>query len=386
MEIYIFGAGKLGQYVCKDLLKSNQMVLGFIDNDVTKIGRLVGTIKVIAAQEVPLEIRQTACVLVAAFNEVVQAEIISQLEKMGFKNVYLISALVWRYGTSVIKNGKFDNRYAIKVVEGENGDFLPVLPYLETHIMDGGCLNCSGCSHFSNLFAMNAEVPIEQYKSDLEQLGKMCNIRRLRILGGEPLLNRHLLEYLKIARESFPHAGLRVVTNGLLILKTPGEVFDYMAEQNIELIITLYQPAYKMRDKIIERLCSHSVEYIMTKENCDVFDKVLTLNGNHDEEEIIASCRRKTCLNLRNGKLYRCAISAYVYKFNEIFGTNIESQSIFNIYENSVDQLKEFAMGKEIKPVNTCKYCTGQAVEYVWRTSTNPTMEEWLVDESSIDN
>ena len=93
----------------------------------------------------------------------------------------------------------------------------PVLNYVECHISYHCNLKCKGCSHFSNI--AEPEFPnFEQFQNDMQRLGELFrNIEKIRLLGGEPLLNPELPKYIECCRKIFPLCDMRVVTNGLLI-------------------------------------------------------------------------------------------------------------------------------------------------------------------------
>ena len=378
-KTYIFGAGRFGQAICGKLKKYNDsiQIAGFIDNAPEKTGIQIDGVTVFSIHNITDEMKKSAEIFVTILDWDCKVEIINQLEQGRFSHVYLVHPNSWRDDAQLIEDGRVNSQY-ITELKKEGDMFVPVLPYLETHIMNGCLLNCKGCSHFSNLYRFDDAVPFESFQKDMIQLSQRCYIVKLRLLGGEPLMNPSLLNYLKIARERFPYSDIRVATNGLLVLKLSEEVLQYLSESDIVLDITIYQETYRFKEQLEDLLESYQVRYQMDKENLQKFNKCLTLYGTHDGQRIIEKCSRKNCMILKDGNIYRCPIAAYVPRFNEVFGQNIKTVSLCNIYHDGMDKLKELSLGREIKATETCNYCV-EAVDFPWEVSHKPKMEEWLV-------
>ena len=63
-----------------------------------------------------------------------------------------------------------------------------VLDYLEIHLTNHCNLNCACCCHFAPI-AEQYFMPVDVFKCDIERLRFLSggNIRRIRLMGGEPL-------------------------------------------------------------------------------------------------------------------------------------------------------------------------------------------------------
>ena len=97
----------------------------------------------------------------------------------------------------------------------------PELSYLELHLTDHCNLNCKGCGHFSPL-ASPHYADFQQYEEDLRRLRQLFrNIRRIRLMGGEPLLRPEVLRKgMEIFKEN------TITTNGTLdLIDFPGCIY-----------------------------------------------------------------------------------------------------------------------------------------------------------------
>lgn len=118
----------------------------------------------------------------------------------------------------------------------KNKDFV-----FEISIVDHCNLNCVGCDHFSPLIK-DSYYCRNDLKNDLENLRQIQGIfpKRIRILGGEPLLHPEINEIMTDVYNVFPKARIEIVTNGLLINKMPERFWEICKECHIDIEITRY--------------------------------------------------------------------------------------------------------------------------------------------------
>lgn len=382
-EFYIMGAGDFGHFVYNQFFEFRDFwyMLGFIDSDIHKKNMLKDGKKIFHLFDSEIiKANKNILIFIAITDKKESVRVAYMLNSLGFYNLYEIRNEVFFNNIKFVNLSELDMKCVRRYKTNSNGLILPVFPYLETHVMNGCNLKCQGCSHFSNLLPTEAGVDFGEYEKDILRLGEICDVMRLRLLGGEPLLNDNLLDYLKVARQAFPQADIRIATNGILVSKCGEETLEYMAYNGIMFDITLYKTVLPMKRNIVDRLEKYKVPYNLF-ENKGEFEKMLTLCGNKDPESNIAICSRKICLTLKGGNLYRCAISAHIDNFNREYGTNIETESLFNIYTDSVERLKKVTLEYPNKPVSTCKYCLNPPVSFLWQSSPEPCKEEWLVQE-----
>ena len=108
----------------------------------------------------------------------------------------------------------------------------PRLDYLEFHLADHCNLNCRGCAHMSNIAEPHL-ADLDQYIKDIARLRDLFwGIDRIRLMGGEPLLNDQLPEFIKVTREFFPDTDMHVVTNGLLLTQNKQTLLRVMHDNH----------------------------------------------------------------------------------------------------------------------------------------------------------
>ena len=125
-----------------------------------------------------------------------------------------------------------------------------MLDYLELHLTDHCNLNCKGCSHFSPI-ATKWFAKLSDYRHDLERLSQLFfNIRKIRLLGGEPLLHPEVNAFIAATRQHFPLASVVLVTNGILLPTMDEDFWKCCQKNGVTIDMTIYPPVSKKRDVI----------------------------------------------------------------------------------------------------------------------------------------
>lgn len=163
------------------------------------------------------------------------------------------------------------NETAVNTVKGEaqaiNFDDLCISEYswidsLQIPVIKHCNLNCNRCYHFSNLVKNKESYELEDYKKDIVGIKRLdFSIGEIRFLGGEPLLNDDLVEYISYMYSLFPNAILKVVTNGLLITKLNPQKCEMLSRMKVVLSVSLYAPLHNRFDSIEWFLITNNLRY-----------------------------------------------------------------------------------------------------------------------------
>lgn len=92
------------------------------------------------------------------------------------------------------------------------------LPFLEVMVIRGCNLACEGCTTFSDLRHAGYQT-WEQGLAELEPWTRRLEIEAIGFMGGEPLMNPTVRDWIRGIRELLPNAQIRFITNGLLLHK-----------------------------------------------------------------------------------------------------------------------------------------------------------------------
>lgn len=317
-----------------------------------------------------------------------QGEVWKKLNNLGFRKIEQLGNDFKFYALKRLKNKR----------RGENTEFLinkmrdqllrfvprPYLEYLVVNILDHCNLRCKGCDHFACV-ADPYIVPYQTLYKDIQRMAEIMhgdNIMKIAVMGGEPLLHPELLEILKVVREKFPYAVIRLTTNGILLLQQKEEFWEVCREYNITIVNTKY-PIKIDYEKIKEKARNESVNFQFFEGTGDdtvktSSKKLITLNGTNDPVKSFAKCYISNYGNfLMEGKFYGCPFSCQSYRiFNKKFSQNLRmtERDYLDIYKvQDMQEIFEFAA----KPRPYCRYCSDLERWHEWERSKQD-ISEWI--------
>lgn len=301
---------------------------------------------------------------------------ISEFKANGIKRIRIVPVFVMQYGIDIFQDEVMYEKYTKSINLDQNVN----LTYLETHVTDICNLKCRGCMHFSNLATEANEPDVVSFEKDMKRLSEMFHhIFIIRLLGGEPLLSKHLEEYIKIVRKYFPLSELRIVTNGLLIPKMSVQRSQVVRDNYVAMDVSPYPPTIDRIDDIMAFLDEHEIPYGTIADKLTSFRKSISLKSTNEVEKSMEICGSKHCHFLRNGYIAKCPLAFFIEEFNQRYDENIPSTERFNIYEDldASDLKKKLDGASEL-----CKYCPDHAEFIEWKVTHNDAeRSDWLVGE-----
>lgn len=258
----------------------------------------------------------------------------------------------------------------------------PALPFLEIMIINACNLSCQGCTTFSDL-KHKGSINWQTGKQWLEPWIDRLDLQAIGLMGGEPLMNPDIENWLYGIRELLPNAQIRFVTNGTLLHKH-WNVFHILRE----LENTVFKISYHIQndtvdqciDKIFndytwEPVSEFSINRFKEKDRDfrfqiarpELFYKTFKGSYNnmepHDNNPADAFdlCVQKKCPMLLNGKIFKCGtlgltpdiLKRFDYpnleKWKPFIDTGLE-------HTCSQDDLKRF-VNNFGKPHRMCRQC-----------------------------
>lgn len=371
MNIAIWGAGKFGKFVLRQLInRPNITVKYVIDKRAAKLEEVSGTPVVSPETFKGSFAEDVEIVLVAFVNSMTD---IKELKSLEIRKLGIVSDLVYKYG-AVLSDNILEDRQIIW--SDKINECFPVFPVLETNVVDYCNLNCKGCSHFSNIFPKGSKVAFENFESDIRYLSKKVNIIQFNLLGGEALLSDDLEKHINCLKDYMPATTIQLVTNGILIPSQSPERLRFFAKNNVYVSITEYPPVTQTKEKISKLLGQYGV-YFEIRQLVSTFGKNIDVSGENDPWEAQRICRENKCHFLREGKIYKCPFSALGNYFFKYYDIPLYFDEGINIY-NEQNDWKSIIDNLEKEPVRQCRFC-GAEERFLWAVSTKPAKEEWMI-------
>ncbi len=205
----------------------------------------------------------------------------------------------------------------------------PILSFVEIMVTQACNISCHGCTNYSDL-SHAGYLTWEQGKKQIEPWLDRVEILDFGILGGEPLINPDIRNWIVGLRELLPNAQIRFTTNGLLLEKHYDVVQLLSDIGNSVFKITMHTNTTSV-EKIIEKISAeydwelvteHGINRMKTKNNFrfqvnrpKVFIKSYVgtypdIKPHHNNPvESFAICNQQMCPLMYNGKIYKCSTS-----------------------------------------------------------------------------
>jgi len=259
---------------------------------------------------------------------------------------------------------------------------IPVVYKINFSILAHCNLNCKGCSHFAPIASKHI-VPADIVRDDLNQVAKLTegSVTLLHIFGGEPLLHPNFKQIIKDARNAFPNAKIKVLTNGVLLPSQDESFWVACHDTGVELNVTKY-PINLDFEKLEQTALDYNVEYTYFSKSGEVEKTLqkypLDVLGTQDpRKNFLNCCLSHNCNVVREGRLYYCPVIANSAFFNKRFGTNmiLDKRDYLEIDKiDSYDQLLTFLAS----PKPFCRYCDTKKMkeDIPWELSKRK-IKEW---------
>ena len=258
----------------------------------------------------------------------------------------------------------------------------PRLNHVEIELSESCNLNCKGCFQYSNLTEGKSFPDIHVFRNNLEKLKEFFwGIGKIRLQGGEPLLNPDFLIFVKTAREIFPDSDLRLVSNGLLIPALNKSQLSVIKQNNCTFDISNYPPTQEKIKSIKKHLDEAGVSYTVSLP-INIFFKSLRSKPVQSPDISFNNCIFTHCHALANGHLAACSHQFYVNRLNTAFDLKYpaeEPDEVVDIYHTPLN-------GWEIneifdKPRDFCRYCSAGMVPFKWEPcpKNKAKSNDWIV-------
>lgn len=223
-------------------------------------------------------------------------------------------------------------------------------------------LKCANCSNLMQYYKSPINSPEDLLIDSLSNiLNSIDSLNELRLIGGEPLINKSIYKIIQIADQSNKIENLVVYTNGTILPK----------RKDLEMISGIKGLVFKISDyglnlsRQIDSLTKLLNEYnIFTiREPINTWTdsgRIMNLNRSNKElYDVFGQCCVKDCLTLLHGKLFMCPFSANLYNLDNEKYSYVNYINIKEIDLNFLKkEIKNFIY--KFKFMKACNNCNGR--------------------------
>lgn len=231
-------------------------------------------------------------------------------------------------------------------------------------------LHCEGCTHYSN-YGLKGHVPLETGAVWLRAWSARLQPGEFSLLGGEPMLNPQLCDYIRLVAELWPQSVRTVVTNGLAMTRHPA-LMPTLAETGTRLLVSIHSAdptyqqrvqaqlmalaAYPGRDKVA-LLIRKSLDFYATYRGRGPEMRPYEDGAPRQSWEV---CHNKGCYNIHRGQLWKCPPIAYLAMIAEKFGLDkIDAWAPYLRYVGIAPDASDEALGAFLarEEEGICRMC-----------------------------
>ena len=362
--LYIYGFASAGKWI-HDNLKGKIKVLGFIECDLKKSGHNHDGTEVLY------------------YKDLLEREISKEKARILIINTVTEISATWQKGldlnaTLQVPLGLFLNGHPLSEVADVSGEFLGYflnavkeshnsffigkglfLRSIDILVTERCSMKCQDCSNLMQYYQKPENIEVEQMIKEIEiLLSKIDYLYEIRLIGGEPFVNRHIYEMISYCTNLDKVSYVVLYTNATVPLninklKASGSNLSKISFQitnyGKELSRQLEQVTQSLDDlKIPYR--AHSPEWWTDS------GRIIHEHRTKDELEILfENCCGKHLLTLTDNKLYRCPFAANA---DRLKGIPHNKDNYVEITASPSDIAK---YTKEIKYLPACEYCKGRS-------------------------
>ena len=270
---------------------------------------------------------------------------------------------------------------------------MVTIPKVEFYINHTCNLTCKNCNRFNNHHFVGWQN-FNDYKLELEQWANYVNIEQIVIMGGEPLLNPSLLDWVD-GLNSLWNTHVQILSNGTRLDKTK-KLYDKLVGTRNWLGISWHNRHHK--DRLLAQISAFMTHPIQLPDNInddlhtgdqlefidangvkiivwvqDEFGSAAVIRNsqgnltlhNNDPEEVHPTCGfvQNKCYHMIEAKLYKCGPVALMPEFDRQHPLDISSddRELLNSYTPlSVEEFEH--RGEEFlknidRVIPQCKFC-----------------------------
>lgn len=265
---------------------------------------------------------------------------------------------------------------------------------IEYNLVDHCNLACRECSHLSPHIRAGS-LPLATFVRDVNRLAEVYRVERFRFVGGEPLLNREIVDFVRALRESDITEDIEVVSNGTLL----ASISEQLLQEIDSLALSLYpqsQPEPALLERTRERCEQNGVR--LRIEHIDRF-RAMQPSAPIEDPDLVAEVFRSCliahswgCQTFYDGHFYLCSRPIYTDSYRGRLGetsSGLRAKDGIALHEpNLLERLKRYLESQQ--PLASCRLCLGTVGKYQthsqlsarerWHPTADPQPVETKID------
>lgn len=302
-------------------------------------------------------------------------ETLQTMEKHGVDEVYTIWDLLNKvdfYKSDYDEHVKYLYRFRhVTYVEQEkaiNPDGF-YCRTIDAMVTERCSLRCRDCSNLMQYYKTPKDLDVDALTNSIDiMVEKMDRIAQLRILGGEPFLNKDFVQIIDKYLNEPKIWQIAIYSNATIF--PDEEVLKHLHHKKVAMRMSDYGQLSKKLDTWVEWCEENNVEYSVTKmdtwHDCGKLEK-------HDYSEgmlkaVYATCDCRNLPTIIDGRLYNCPYAANAANLGAMDAAEVEKDGLLLTREGlTSEEIDNFLYRRDY--LEGCRYCNGRNM---WRTAIKP--------------
>ena len=357
--VYIYGFGLAGRWLSAQL---PGRVHGFIDTDLKRRGARFGPLSVMSIHDARDQLLPGAVIIVSVIDIQDVLEVVR-----GIPNSRSLAMGLYRESGSVQPSEGINESpefvaYSLSAVEEYHKAYFDpdklFLRSVDVMITERCSLKCRDCSNLMQYYEKPVNIDRQEVLRDFDELAKnVDHIFEVRLIGGEPFLNKDIYGIIASLVESPKISRLVIFSNAMIPFREDGMLV--LRHPKVVLSLTNYGDLAKSTMDNVSRLEKAGIPYrLHPPENWTDSGVIHDFGRSAPENEhLFENCCGKNLLTLSMGRLYRCPFAANADRLGAI---PADSANAVNSAEGR-SAIRHYT--REIRSLPACNFCKGRSFD-----------------------
>lgn len=221
-------------------------------------------------------------------------------------------------------------------------------------------LKCKDCLHLMQYYKEPKNIDLDATKDSFDRLLRVADsISEIRILGGEPFMNRDMYKIIKWWHDNPNISLFRIYTNGVI---TPtDEIMEYLAYPKVDVYISDYEINREKIEKTTREFKKRGIKYYVSPYDgwADAGDIHYRNHSIEENIEIFGRCHARNCISFIDGQLHRCPRSAHLMRLGAMPDVKEDYVDIRGFVGSDEELKQEIRTLQEKTWIEACNYCDG---------------------------
>lgn len=238
-------------------------------------------------------------------------------------------------------------------------------------------LNCSNCDHFSPIADQYflSEEELLNYLTIIQNSDIFYYLQKIVLIGGEPFLNKNLLNLCIQINKILPNIKIEILTNGLLLKDIPDkDKIEYSKIQNLSINITTYPINFNYQD-LLSELKDKNINYNLLSSRL-LFGQYLVKNKPTHLQFLHKKFKECTKFNLPVLTLFKNKLYFCPFAYGSQWANLKETYHDYILFDEniSINKIELFCQN----PKDKCLYCSEESYPCLWHRSRKKIEEYYL--------